>query len=165
MFLIFVGWTNVQGQNILNFNLKDNTQKGFNISNVSSLTFPSGYVQVNQTNGSKESLLTSNIRYFNFIDLPTGIEEQTNQSIASLQLFPNPLLNNMLTIRYHASQSSLTSLEIFDLKGMPIWQTENLSHAGTNEVYLKIDNWTPGMYVCRIASGNKIETKQLIINN
>ena len=165
MYLIFVGLTNVQGQKMLNFNFKDNTQKQYSISNVSSLTFPSGYVQVNQNNGSKESLLTSNIRYFNFIDLPTGIEEQANQSIAPLQIFPNPLINSMLTIRYHASQSSLTSLEIFDLKGMPIWQTENLSHAGTNEVYLKVDNWMPGMYVCRIASGNKIETKQLLINN
>lgn len=163
--LLLVGINHVKGQNILNFNLKDDTKKQFSISTIKSLTFPAGNVQVNKTDGNKDAILLSNVRFFNFINLTTGMEGETNLSSTSLQLFPNPLLNGFLTIRYDASQTTLTTLKIIDLKGITVWQTEKASQLGTNEIYLNKDNWSPGVYIFKIEIGNKIETKQLIINN
>ena len=163
--LLFLGIYYANAQNTLNINLKDDTKIQHTLTAIRSLTFPSGIVQVNKTDGKIETTLLSNVRFFNFINLTTGMEEERNHSSTSLQLFPNPLVNGVLTIRYDASQTTLTTLKIIDLKGITVWQTEKASQLGNNEIYLNKDNWSPGVYIFKIETGNKIETKQLIINN
>lgn len=80
-----------------------------------------------------------------------GITEKNNHT--SLKLYPNPT-HGKLTFE---SEDNIESIEIYSVSGQRV---ATFSHSNI----IDISEFTPGMYVARIISGNKTSTKRIIKN-
>lgn len=74
-----------------------------------------------------------------------------NKEFASLNLFPNPTTGYVT----FESKEEIESIEIFSLTGQVVKSFYNTKRIDISEM-------TPGIYMARVISGNKISTKRLI---
>lgn len=107
-------------------------------------------------------------KYFQFFVLITSlflgifsysqtIETRTsaNNTIEGLTIYPNPVSNGRL---YIASTKKLAkSIEVFDVLGKKKLSTSLLGNT------LDISKLTSGVYIIKIAEGNNIETRKLVV--
>lgn len=84
----------------------------------------------------------------------TGISEAKE---SHLHVYPNPA-NNYITISGLSLEE--TVIKVFDITGNLIYTSQSLGEA-TN---IRTDNWTPGIYLVCILSGNTKATKKFMIN-
>jgi len=71
VFLVSLGFTNVQAQSSLYLKTKDGIQITYAVSGIRKLTFPTGSVVVTNTSGNPQTYVLSNVRYLSFTDFKT----------------------------------------------------------------------------------------------
>ena len=79
------------------------------------------------------------------------------------QNYPNPF-NSSTHIRYFLGARRPVSLKIFDLRGRELVTLVNrVEDEGEHEVLWSTGELPSGTYLCRLASGNAIETRKLVL--
>ncbi len=72
---------------------------------------------------------------------------------------PNPC-DNMTTINFTIQNNIKSKLEIFNLLGQGIYETDVTNK---NHLVIETENFTPGVYLCKISTNNQYTTQKLII--
>jgi hypothetical protein len=158
VFLFGLGLTNLQAQNSLYVLEKSGAQTQFALSDIKTLTFPSGNLLVNKKDGNSNSYARIDLRQLNFVGIPNAIEnaEETENKIV---LFPNPV-NNELKISLQNTEN--TEIEIIDLQGR-ILQKQIFNIANT-ELNINVSQLTKGLYFCKINNGKTTKTIKFLKN-
>lgn len=92
-------------------------------------------------------------------DTLTAINEQSQQIVIS-NLFPNPN-NGEFTVNYFLPNGKNGVLEIYNSTGQRIYAMQLPRYTYMQNVSLK--NLHSGVYLVKLASGNKIKTKKFIV--
>lgn len=83
---------------------------------------------------------------------------------SKLNIYPNPF-NNETTIAYQPAEDAWVVVEIYDLQGTLVQRLHN-NHLSSRE-HISLP-FRPGssaqIYLCKVTSGNKVETKRLYLN-
>ena len=90
-----------------------------------------------------------------------GIFENTNNAI-SLNIFPNPT-NGDFMVSYTLTNTDKVSISIYDFMGKKIGTKLVNGTLGLNTVSISSNEYAKGIYLVEIATGDKKETKKLII--
>jgi hypothetical protein len=93
------------------------------------------------------------------VDKDDQIPDKFNLS----QNYPNPF-NPTTSIRYSVAQSGLVKLVVYDILGRQVKTLVNeIKNAGTYDVPFDASALTSGVYFYRIAIGNFIQTKRMVL--
>jgi hypothetical protein len=96
----------------------------------------------------------------------TKASDKTNPLPAAYFLFnnyPNPF-NPTTTIRYELPQSSIVSLDVFDLLGKKVATlVDERQEAGVYRVVFDAQNLSSGVYLCRLKAGYVVQTMKLVL--
>jgi hypothetical protein len=92
----------------------------------------------------------------------TSIENQSKKR-ASFELFPNPA-NSSVTVSFKNEEAGNMELTIIDLKGQKVLTEIVTIKNGISTRVLDLSQFEKGVYFVRLANGNSIETKKLIVN-
>ena len=79
-------------------------------------------------------------------------------SIENATIYPNPAVNNEVTI---SSETELKSIVLYNINGQIIQEIKNPTRVDNS---YKVNNLSSGFYLVQMASENAIATKKLIVN-
>jgi len=172
-----LSWTKVLKSSFsVNFynNIARNTWDGFSSGGVgnyipvlNTITGIGGLSQVKfrfvfKSNGSNQNdgFAIDNFR----INSPlfTSIETQSKET-ASFKLFPNPA-NASVSISFQNVEADNLELTILDVKGQKVLTEWINMKSGNSIKVLDLSQFDKGVYFVRLANGNSIETKKLVVN-
>ena len=124
----------------------------------------SGFLNpANNNNGEAFGLYVASAAGGELIALPlvTNLEEVS--SLEEVSLFPNPA-KDQVNIAYDLDFSSKVMIEIFDLVGKKVFET-NLGDqpAGSNLTNINVSDFTNGLYLVKITANNFPLTKKIMI--
>jgi len=89
------------------------------------------------------------------------IEENTLE----VEIFPNPVKDGRLTIKYSTNKHAPLSAQILDLTGKTVRTFELAYNDGLQCKSFDVSNLSPGVYLCRVSGKNEtIESKLVIIH-
>lgn len=143
------------------FKQKNGMQTSYELSNVKKLTFSSGEIEINKSDGSTDDYLLNDIQMLSFNAKADEILDSKLSNGNSLNLYPNPA-SEMLTIDYYVSNSSFVCIEILDMKGLNMIQLSKNSLCGLNEISLDVEKLPAGIYVCRINGNGILKTLKFV---
>jgi len=93
-----------------------------------------------------------------------GIEETTEPlppDIMLLPFSPNPS-NGAATIIFNLPEPAFVSVSVFDLTGRKVFMSSSMEYSpGTHSI--PINEFPPGIYACRMISGDFIETQRFVV--
>jgi hypothetical protein len=93
----------------------------------------------------------------------TSIDEQGPIQFSLAQNFPNPF-NPSTTIAYSLPTASKVVLTVFDISGRVVRTLVNETQAaGTYRATLNADGLASGVYIYRLAAGNQIAARKLVL--
>jgi hypothetical protein len=154
--LLGLGLTNLQAQNTLLVNEKSGTQTEISLNSIKTLTFPSGNVAINKTDGNTKTYSIAEIENLSFFEVSTSVSEFDNVLKSNVFIYPNPVIDQ-LQICYELSENENTQIEIVDLQGKTLQKETANSKIGKNYAIISVAQLTKGLYICRLQNGNKIE--------
>lgn len=98
--------------------------------------------------------------------LPTNLISDNKGVPANYNLFPaypNPF-NFNTTIKYNIPKSDIVNISIYNILGEKITTLVNEhKNPGTYEVTWEADNYSSGIYICRITAGNFTSSNKLLL--
>lgn len=155
--LLGLGLTSLQAQNSLYVVEKSGTQTQFALSDIKTLTFPTGNMVVNKKDLSTNSYARIDLQQLNFVGTPNAINiaEETENKIV---FFPNPV-NNELKISLQNTEN--TEIEIIDLQGRIL---QKLITNNETKLSFDVKQLTKGLYFCKINNGKTIKTIKFLKN-
>jgi hypothetical protein len=163
LLLLCLGLTGLQAQNVLKVIEKTGTQTFYGLSSIKKLTFPTGTLWVNKTDGTTQVYAFTNIRLLNFGGVLTSIDQPELKEDGSLLLYPNPVINE-LTVVYQSRYKGSLQIDIFDLFGKVVFSETAYQSEGTNQLNINLSNLPKGFYVCRLTKGWTIKTIKFLKN-
>jgi hypothetical protein len=95
----------------------------------------------------------------------TGVKPQTGSIVKDYELdcYPNPF-NPSANIKFNLSMPGLVTLKVFNLLGQEITTLlREYMQGGEHSVTLNAGNWTSGIYICRLESGDVSISKKLVL--
>ena len=119
---------------------------------------------------SKEKALTPSLTYQNPNLIlqrpplkPSDIAEQTPAQFNLKQNYPNPF-NANTTIEYSLNEPGSINLDIYNIHGQHLdTLVQGNQSAGNHKAVWKADNYSSGTYIAKLRTGDKIETKKMIL--
>ncbi|MBW6490478.1 MAG: T9SS type A sorting domain-containing protein [Lentimicrobium sp.] len=94
--------------------------------------------------------------------LGTGINAPLEDATAGFQVYPNPV-NKRLTIEYQLQEPCMVTIELLDLFGRQVTVIQNeWQQSEKYKVNFDATALPPGIYFCRLLTGNKFETRKII---
>ena len=155
LLLLGLGLTGIQAQSMY---VKEHSgiQTPYTLSSIRKLTFPTGNMTVNKTDGSMSNFALSDIRYLNFSDLTNNVSQIGIHESSNIMFYPNPVIDQ-LQINYESIKAGNVRVEIIDVQGRILYQKTIISQSGTNHALIPVSQLSNGIYVCRLQSDNKIE--------
>jgi hypothetical protein len=111
--------------------------------------------------------LTVSAQFYQFTTQITvvGVDEEPSvvNSFNLEQNYPNPF-NPKTNIKFRIAESGLTTLKVYDILGNEINTLVNEEkQAGSYELEFDASGLTSGVYFYKLQSGNKVETKKLVL--
>ncbi|HOV11560.1 MAG TPA: T9SS type A sorting domain-containing protein [Bacteroidales bacterium] len=134
------------------------TQTAYALNSVRKMTFSGGNATILKTDNSTGVYALNGLRFLNFEDLTTNINEQPMQSGNSQMLtYPNPVAD-VLNIDLRAEDGT-GILSIITLEGK-VMQTQHTS--GNGLVPLQMSHLPKGIYLCQYQNENTIKTVKIL---
>jgi hypothetical protein len=91
----------------------------------------------------------------------TGVEGgEDPATTALLPISPNPSVRP--TVRFILSEQAFVKLSVFDLSGHLVLETAGAEY-GTGHHSIQLDELTPGIYLCRMMSGDFSATRRFVV--
>ena len=159
LLLLVFGLTGLQAQKMY-VKEKSGIQSSYLLTDIKKMSFSSGNIAIQRTNGSSDQFSLSGLRYLNFTDLSVGIAPlaETTRGL-NLQVYPNPVVD-VLNIKLITDEAQPGRIEILSLVGKVV-HVEKIN--GHSDVYqINTSSLTKGLYLCRITNGTIIETIKFI---
>lgn len=92
------------------------------------------------------------------------MEDQLNQTSATMALYPNPVSNGNLTVLYNLEESvNQASVKVYDLMGKLVYQQKTSNSSGLNKQKIDLNNIKAGAYVVVLEFDNIHLHKKLIV--
>jgi hypothetical protein len=93
-----------------------------------------------------------------------GVASPGSSLLTFVQNVPNPA-RSRTAIRFALSAPTPVSLVVYDLQGRRMFSLLNhdLQPAGSHEVPLRTDGWTPGFYFYRLEAGGTTVTRKIVV--
>ena len=88
--LLGLGLTGLQAQTMY-VKESSGTQTAYTLSNIQKMSFSSGYLTVTKTDNSSGVFALSDLRYLNFSDITTDLQEDLSVKSQQLKVYPNPV--------------------------------------------------------------------------
>ncbi|MBS1684651.1 MAG: S8 family peptidase [Bacteroidetes bacterium] len=85
--------------------------------------------------------------------LSTGVGEVPGNTLA-VSLYPNPN-NGRFTLNYQAECAAVLAVEVYDISGRVVYNTEWNTIAGKNATAIDLSKSSAGMYLVRVAAGDQ----------
>lgn len=107
------------------------------------------------------------IDYISITSASLGIDDytQTDEYFKLEQNYPNPA-NDATTIKYIISKSGKVKLTIYDSKGRNIEVlVDDYNNNGTYTIPFNVRKYTPGLYFCKLTTGNLEQTIKILVNH
>ncbi|MDO6760895.1 sulfatase-like hydrolase/transferase [Tamlana sp. 2_MG-2023] len=80
-------------------------------------------------------------------------------------IYPNPVQNSELSVKFTSPISGDISIIVYDTQGRPIQINSNLSHNSTDKLKISLNsNISPGQYFLRVRSSEGMFSKGFIVN-
>jgi hypothetical protein len=157
LLLLGLGLTGLQAQTMY-VNENSGTQTAYDLTNIQKMSFSSGNLTVTKTDNTNGVYALNNLKYLNFKDLSTNIEEPLSFLKQMLSVYPNPVIN-VLNIDLTATAQEPGTLMIFNFEGKTVVNRQ-VSHAGV--LSLNIGHLPKGLYLCRYANVTETRTVKII---
>lgn len=93
---------------------------------------------------------------------PSSINNATIPDIANVEIFPNPN-NGEFTLQLNSAKTQEISIEVYNLQGQKVHGTVNTYLPGAYVLPMNLTHLPQGVYYCRLASGNQLLTKKVVI--
>jgi hypothetical protein len=155
--MLGLGLTGLQAQTMY-VKEKSGTHSAYTLSNIRKMTFSGGNATIQKTDNSTGVYALSGLRYLNFTDLTTSIEEPTMKlGHSKLITYPNPV-SDVLTIDLTGVIGG-GMISILTLEGKVV-QTQNTS--GNSFAIINLNRLSKGIYLCRYSSISEIKTVKII---
>jgi hypothetical protein len=134
------------------------TQNAYTLSNIQKMSFSSGNLTVTKTDNSSGVYALSDLRYLNFSDISTDLQEDLSVQNQLLKVYPNPV-GDILNIDLTGISETEGKLSILNFEGKPV-----LSRQVNNEGVLSLDlsSLPTGIYLCRYSNAAEIKTVKII---
>lgn len=157
LLLLGLGLTGLHAQTMY---VKENkgTQTAFALGNIQKMSFSSGNITVTKTDNTNGVFALNNLRYLNFTDLSTKIEEPLFFQKQMLSVYPNPV-SNVLNIDLTGTAQVEGTLTIFNFEGKPVLNRQ-VSHVGV--LSIDISHLPKGLYLCRYTNVTETRTVKII---
>ena len=155
--LLGLGLTGLQAQTMY-VKESSGTQTAYTLSNIQKMSFSSGNLTVTKTDNSSGVFALSDLRYLNFSDITTGLNEPLLVQSQLLRVYPNPV-NNTLNIDLTGTDKVEGTLSILNFEGKTL-VTRKVSNEGV--LSLDISHFPTGIYLCRYSNATEIKTVKII---
>jgi hypothetical protein len=134
------------------------TQTAYTLSNIQKMSFSSGNLTVTKTDNSNGVYALSDLRYLNFSDISTDLQEDLSVQNQMLKVYPNPV-GDILNIDLTGMSETEGTLSILNFEGKTM-----LSRQVNNEGVLSLDisSLPTGIYLCRYSNAAEIKTVKII---
>ncbi len=113
------------------------------------------WIQVDGSGGGSEGIFTLTLTDKNITDLP--VLTQTN---SPLVLYPQPA-SDYLTIQARDLKDKPSQIKIYSLSGKLYFQ-ENINKADGSEITINVSQFSPGIYLLKLISGDNILVSKFI---
>ena len=155
--LLGLGLTGLQAQTMY-VKESSGTQTAYPLSNIQKMSFSSGNLTVTKTDNSSGVFALSDLRYLNFSDITTDLQEALSVKSQQLKVYPNPV-GDILNINLTGMSETEGTLSILNFEGKTV-----LSRQVNNEVVLSLDisHLPTGIYLCRYSNATEIKTVKII---
>ena len=158
-----IGLTNLQAQNMMNVKEKAGTHTSYTLSSMAKVTFSDGNMIIFNSGAGTETFDLNHIRYVSFIDLITEIPKPEKQVESNFTLYPNPAADH-LQIRLGTMENCNVQVDIIDTQGRIVLQQKICIKDANSTAILNLQQLAKGLYICRVQSGEGIETIKFIKN-
>lgn len=155
--LLGLGLTGLQAQTMY-VKESSGTQTAYTLSNIQKMSFSSGNLTVIKTDNSCEVFALSDLRYLNFLDVPTDLHENLSVQSTNLSVYPNPV-GDILNIDLSGMSEAEGTLSILNFEGKTVLSRQ-VSHDGI--LSLDISRLPTGIYLCRYSNASEIKTVKII---
>lgn len=163
VFLFSLGFSSLKAQNALYVKEKTGTQTSFTLNGLRKLTFPTGSMMVNKTDGSTVSYAFSAIRSLTFSDLINNVSTIVKKKRGNLTLYPNPVIDQ-LQLSYETLQKGSVLAEIIEFQGRILHRQTISCQEGTNQANISVAQLQKGLYLLRLQNGNNVDAIKFIKN-
>ncbi len=155
--LLGLGLTGLQAQTMY-VKESSGTQTAYTLSNIQKMSFSSGNLTVTKTDNSSGGYALSDLRYLNFSDITTDLQEDLSVQSQQLKVYPNPV-GDILNINLTGKSETEGTLSILNFEGKTV-----LSRQVNNEGVLSFDisHLPTGLYLCRYSNATEIKTVKII---
>ena len=103
--------------------------------------------------------------HFKYKDISSVLSTSDIKTDVSFGMYPNPAPNKTVTLLYDVKteQSNKGQIQIFDLSGRKVYETEITKSAGFFKKELQLHSLSSGTYLVNLKVGSHSETKKLIL--
>ena len=155
--LLGLGLTGLQAQTMY-VKKSSGTQTAYTLSNIQKMSFSSGNLSVTKTDNSSGVFALSDLRYLNFSDVSTGLQEDLSVQSKMLKVYPNPV-GDILNINLTGMSETEGTLSILNFEGKTL---VNKQVNGVGILSLDISSLPTGIYLCRYSNASEIKTVKII---
>lgn len=149
-----------QAQNQLIVTRTNGQTDAFAISDIRSIKFANNTMNLTRNDGTQNSWPIADISQYAFSNA-TSAGRITESEMDQAKIFPNPASGN-LHIEYRGAHEGRIAIELLDLHGKVLRTVYNGIHQGISSCTTAAD-LPGGVYICRIASEQKIISKPFVI--
>lgn len=143
--------------------LNNTSQPEYALPDVKSLTFPSGKIAINKTDGQSDLLAVTSVKKVFFRVVITSLQESWAAGTTShVHLYPNPIKGDAFKIQYELTSASPVLIEIVNANGIVEKQIPTHGAVGNNELVVSTEGLISGLYLCHIKAGDFAETTKII---
>lgn len=97
-------------------------------------------------------------------EIDTKLEVPDLEVTSDFTVFPNPF-DNSATLSIHISKTMSVKIRVSNEMGQVLYSQDNDDLPAGNHIYeLNGDNWSPGIYVVKVLTGDKLITKKLTLS-
>lgn len=80
-----------------------------------------------------------------------------------LSLFPNPVVNEKLTVQYNLPKAGNTILDVVNVIGKKVLSVSHYNFGGNNKEEVNVGNLPNGVYFLKLSANDKVETLKFTI--
>ncbi len=88
--------------------------------------------------------------------------QKLNPDMLNINVYPNPVDDNQLTIAYEIKQNSKVIFSVADIAGRLIYSISENQAIGIHEKKLSLENTAPGIYILRADIGNAFQSFKIV---
>ncbi len=89
--------------------------------------------------------------------------EQTEDHVATIEVYPNPLQNEALIINFEGKEDS--EIIVLSSNGHVYFQSTLAAGPGSQQYQIDASKWSPGLYFVRLSNNTTIRTKRLLVQH